>query len=149
MRTDRNLQFALMLGLTTLAVEVWAGPGAASPQAVSTAAASGTVSPIPGVPPEVAYAIGTLGFGGLAGWSVGFTLKKAAKIFALIIGIVFISVQALAYKQFISVDWNKIQGLVPNRALEEAWTGGMSILTYNVPFAGAFLLGFLMGFRKG
>ena len=146
MRTDRLLQTIALIGLGSLA-----GAALAATPGVASAAGSAGVpaSPIPGVPPEVAYAIGTLGFGGIAGWSVGFTLKKAAKMLALLIGIVFISIQALAYKQFLSVDWNKIQGLVPDRALEEAWMGGMSMLTYNFPFAGAFLVGLLMGFRKG
>ena len=144
MRTDHLPRLFFLVALGSLAGAAWA----ASPATASAAKAIGT-SPIPGVPPEVAYTIGTLGFGGIAGWSVGFTLKKAAKILALMIGIVFISIQALAYKQFLSVDWNKIQGLVPNRTLEEAWTGGMSMLTYNFPFAGAFVFGFLMGFRRG
>lgn len=146
MRTDQLLTTFALIGLGSLAGAAWA----ALPGVASAAGSAGTAaSPIPGVPPEVAYAIGTLGFGGIAGWSVGFTLKKAAKMLALLIGIVFISIQALAYKQFLSVDWNKIQGLVPNHALEEAWTGGMSMVTYNFPFAGAFTVGFLMGFRKG
>ncbi|MFZ2956859.1 MAG: FUN14 domain-containing protein [Candidatus Ozemobacteraceae bacterium] len=137
--------------------------GVTTSQPVSPRATPPRVTPTPGptsktsvvptafaaLPPEITYAVATLGFGGIAGWCVGFTLKKAAKLAALLVGLVFIAVQALAYKQFLSIDWNKIKGIVPERAIEEAYMGGMSLLTYNFPFAGAFVAGFFLGFRKG
>ncbi|MBF0498626.1 MAG: FUN14 domain-containing protein [Candidatus Riflebacteria bacterium] len=130
--------------------------GAASmrsaPQSVmasGTAHPSALPTPFAALPPEITYAIATLGFGGIAGWCVGFTLKKAAKLAAIIVGIVFMAIQALAYKQFLSIDWSKVKEVVPDRTIEGAWMGGMSLLTYNFPFAGAFIAGFLIGFRKG
>ena len=54
------------------------------------------------LPPEFNYYLGTLGFGGIAGWSVGFTLKKVAKLAALVLGVVIIAVQALSYNHFIA-----------------------------------------------
>ena len=105
--------------------------------------------PYSGLSPEITYALGTLGFGGIAGWCVGFTLKKFAKMAALILGIAFIAIQALAYNHFLSINWEQLQNLVPEPTLQNAWMSLMSMLTYNFPFAGAFFTGFYLGFRKG
>ena len=114
-----------------------------------TPAASGTPSLLSNLPPEVQFAITTLGFGGLAGWCVGFTLKKFAKLMALLVGTILIAIQFLAFHQFISVDWEKIQKAFPNSTVQQIWAGLVSVVTYNIPFAGAFTVGFLLGFRKG
>lgn len=95
------------------------------------------------------YWLATLGGGGIAGWCVGFTLKKVAKIVAIFLGITFITLQYLAYKHIITVDWNKVQNAVDKQHLEQSAQGFMSVLTYNLPFAGSFVVGFLLGFKKG
>ncbi len=102
-----------------------------------------------GFSPQTLFLIKTLGFGGVAGLCVGYTLKKFAKLAALVLGVVFMAIQALAYNQFITVDWQKVNLVLPEASIQQAWTGFMSILTYNFPFAGAFLSGFYLGFRKG
>jgi uncharacterized membrane protein (Fun14 family) len=102
------------------------------------------------IPDNYRFILTTLGAGGIAGWAVGFTLKKVAKIFALILGIVFVSLQVLAYKKLISIDWSKIESLVAgNQELENSVSGVMSVITYNLPFAGSFIIGFWLGFKKG
>ena len=68
---------------------------------------------------------------------------------ALILGIAFIAIQALAYNHFLSINWEQLQNLVPEPTLQNAWMSLMSMLTYNFPFAGAFFTGFYLGFRKG
>jgi len=102
------------------------------------------------IPDNYRFILTTLGAGGIAGWAVGFTLKKVAKIFALILGIVFVTLQVLAYKKLISIDWSKIESLVAgNQELENSVSGVMSVITYNLPFAGSFIIGFWLGFKKG
>lgn len=120
----------------------------ASPAAEIAANASSTAL-LSGMPPEVRFALVTLGSGGIAGWAVGFTLKKFAKLAAIVVGVAFVSIQYLAFKQYITIDWAKIKQSVPDESIEKSWVSIMSILTYNLPFAGAFLVGFWMGFRKG
>jgi len=68
---------------------------------------------------------------------------------ALIVGIAFISLQWLAFNSFITIDWNKIKSAVPDESIERSATGLMSVITYNLPFAGSFIVGFWLGFRKG
>ncbi len=95
------------------------------------------------------FLLATLGGGGIAGWAVGYTLKKVAKVVAIFLGVTFITLQYLAYKHVITVDWSKVQNAVDKQHLEKSAEGLMSILTYNLPFAGSFIVGFWLGFRKG
>lgn len=134
---------ALMVLVVT---DAWAA-GAGTP-AIASGTATGS-SFLAQLPPEVNFAITTLGFGGIAGWCVGFTLKKFAKLAALFVGTVFIAIQYLAYNQYVTVDWEKIRHTVPDSSLHQVWMALMSVFTYNFPFAGAFAAGFLLGFRKG
>lgn len=111
--------------------------------------ASGAAQLLSQLPPEVTFAITTLGFGGIAGWSVGYTLKKFAKAVALVIGTVMIVLQILAYQHYLTIHWEQVQTALPADNLQSLWMGLMSIITYNFPFAGAFAVGFYMGFAKG
>ena len=98
---------------------------------------------------QIGFNVLTLGFGGLSGWAVGYTLKKFAKLTALIVGIAFISIQLLAYNHFLKIDWEKIKQAVPDEQIEQTTTAFMSMVTYNLPFAGTFIIGFWFGFRRG
>lgn len=125
---------------------------AANKTANKTATETAALADLKGfrLPDNYNFILVTLGAGGIAGWAVGFTLKKVAKVLALILGVVFISLQFLAFKQLITIDWLKIEGLYANNAeLESSLSGFMSVITYNLPFASSFLLGFWLGFRKG
>lgn len=139
------LSAALLVPTVLLAQE--ALPGIAS-AAAETANASATTM-LQSMPPEFKFAMVTLGSGGIAGWAVGFTLKKFAKLAALVVGIVFMAIQYLAYNRYITIDWDRIRQSVPDETIERSYTEMMSVLTYNLPFAGAFLVGFWLGFRKG
>ena len=122
--------------------------GSAGAQELASAAAEAPGQGIP-LPADVKFILMTLGGGGLAGWAVGFTLKKVAKLAALVLGVGFMSIQYLAYNSYITIDWERIKKTVPDEQLEQSANSLMSMLTYNLPFAGAFLVGFWMGFRKG
>jgi uncharacterized membrane protein (Fun14 family) len=121
----------------------------ASAQTLPAPDLAGQNAEVPLLPPDLRFALLTLGGGGIAGWAVGFTLKKFAKMAALIVGVAFISLQFLAFNQFITIDWNAIKNAVPDESLEKSATSIMAIVTYNLPFAGSFVVGFWLGFRKG
>lgn len=141
-----TLRTAAMAGvLTVLGGVAWA----ADPIAAGSGVASGASELLARLPPGVTFAITTLGFGGIAGWSVGYTLKKFAKMVALLIGTVMIVLQMLAYRQYLTIHWEKIESAVPPEGLQSAWVSLMSVVTYNFPFAGAFAVGFYLGFSKG
>ena len=117
--------------------------------ATDTAIATGTAMLDQFLGSDGKFMVATLGGGGIAGWAVGYTLKKVAKVVALFLGVTFITLQYLAYKHVITVDWTKVQNAVDKQHLEKSAEGLMSMLTYNLPFAGSFLVGFWLGFRKG
>lgn len=120
----------------------------AQTSASSTAMPGGEALPA-AIPAEVKFMLATLGGGGIAGWAVGFTFKKVAKLLALVVGVAFISLQILAFNSFITIDWARIKSAVPDDSIEKSASGVMSVITYNLPFAGSFLVGFWLGFRKG
>lgn len=126
----------------------------AVPELLQAQVGSATVVPgaeqgAAGLPPDVKFILATLGGGGIAGWAVGYTMKKFAKMLALIVGVAFISLQMLAFNRYIIIDWERIKSAVPDKSIEQSATGLMSIITYNLPFAGSFMVGFWLGFRKG
>ena len=142
------ITFALVLPVALIAQE--SSPEAFTILASSPAQEVGSATMfLDSMPPEVKFAMVTLGSGGIAGWAVGFTLKKMAKLAALAVGVSFMAIQYLAYNRFITIDWDRIRQSVPNESIERSYAELMSVLTYNLPFAGAFLVGFWLGFRKG
>jgi len=97
--------------------------------------------------------VASLGFGGVAGAVVGYTAKKVTKLAALILGLVFIAVQILVYEGFVTVNWTAVETTMQGvwvdphgvTLADRAW----SIVTANLPFGGAFVAGFALGFKLG
>ncbi|MEJ2668462.1 MAG: FUN14 domain-containing protein [Deinococcales bacterium] len=94
-----------------------------------------------------------LGFGAVAGFAAGFALKKVGKVVAIVVGLIFVVVQVLAYYGFVSINWAAVQHsvdplLTPN-ALGSAWRSVLAVLTYNVAFAAAFVPSFVWGLKRG
>jgi uncharacterized membrane protein (Fun14 family) len=94
-----------------------------------------------------------LGFGGMAGAVVGYAAKKIAKLTAILLGLLFILLQVLAYNGYISINWGAVQD-----SAHEVWADpsgvtladrAWAMLTANLPFGGAFVAGFLLGFKLG
>lgn len=96
---------------------------------------------------------GSLGFGGLAGVVVGYASKKLTKLAAILLAILFILVQVLAYQGWIHVEWTAVEESAKHVWIDDsgitladrAW----HILTANLPFGGAFVAGFALGFKLG
>ena len=94
--------------------------------------------------------IGELGIGGVGGFLVGFAIKKAAKIIALIIGLFFLSLQYLAYKNIISINYGALK-IVASDLLGQS-TGVQTWLTdfiAHVPVSAAFVGGLYLGLQRG
>ncbi len=94
--------------------------------------------------------IGELGIGGVGGFLVGFAVKKAAKIIAVIIGLFFLSLQYLAYENIITIDYGALK-VFANELLGQT-SGAQTWLTdfiVNAPFGAAFVGGLYLGLRKG
>jgi len=95
--------------------------------------------------------VAMLGFGGLCGFVTGFALKKVARIFAVILGVIFIVIQFFAFKGWITVDWNQIAkstDLFTGEGASRVMKSILNVLTTNLPFGSSFLVGLFMGVKK-
>jgi uncharacterized membrane protein (Fun14 family) len=94
-----------------------------------------------------------LGFGVVAGFAVGYALKKVGKVVAVVIGLMFVVVQVLASQGFLTVHWGEVQARVDpwfeTETLDGAWRSLVGVLTHNLTFAGAFVPGLVVGLRRG
>jgi len=94
-----------------------------------------------------------LTFGAVAGFIAGYALKKVGKVLAIVLGLLFVALQLLAWSGFISVDWGVIQRqvdpLLQGDSLNRSWRGLLAMLTYNIPFAAAFVPAFIWGVKRG
>ncbi len=94
-----------------------------------------------------------LGFGLVAGFAVGYALKKVGKVVAVLVGLLFVAVQVLASQGFLTVHWGEVQARVDpwfeTETLDGAWRSLVGVLTHNVTFAGAFVPGLVVGLRRG
>ena len=91
-----------------------------------------------------------LGVGGIAGLCVGYALMKIGRLVALILGIAFLGLQALAYKGIININYTALEEWVN----EVFWQVGIAegiftSLIGNLPFAASFLVGFYLGVKIG
>jgi uncharacterized membrane protein (Fun14 family) len=53
--------------------------------------------------------VSTIGFGGIAGFLVGFALKRIMKILAVIAGVFFAALTYLESQYIVNVNWDKLQ----------------------------------------
>lgn len=93
---------------------------------------------------------GEIGIGGVGGFLVGYATKKAAKMLAVLIGITFLGLQYLAYKNIIAIDYMALQNFA-NELVGQA-AGTQSILTdliVHAPFGASFVGGVYLGLQKG
>jgi uncharacterized membrane protein (Fun14 family) len=91
-----------------------------------------------------------LGLGGVGGFVVGFALKKIAKIFLILIGVLVAVLLYLGASDIININfgalWNAVGGWIGRAGAAASWLIGLiSIL----PFVGSFALGFFLGFKLG
>ncbi|KAJ3130998.1 hypothetical protein HK100_007030 [Physocladia obscura] len=125
-------------------------------------------APVPNDPSLAPFTFGThpadateISVATLVGACSGFAVKKIAKGTGLVIGVGFLSLQALSYSGFVKIDWPKIESAIVKR-LDADGDGqltqkdfklmGLRLihnLTSDIPSAGGFSAAFFVGFRYG
>lgn len=92
-----------------------------------------------------------LSVGAVLGFATGMAIKAVGRVVLVVVGVLFITLQLLAYFEVVSINWLRLQ------ALTEPWLrqGGEHgaqwlgrVLTANLPFAGAFAAGLALGLRS-
>ena len=91
-----------------------------------------------------------LGVGGIGGLAVGYAIKKVAKIVAFILGLAFLMLQYLAFKDIISINYGALETwaseVVSNVGAAE---GILTTMIANLPFASSFVVGLGIGLKMG
>jgi uncharacterized membrane protein (Fun14 family) len=62
-----------------------------------------------GIENNIVPLVSTIGFGGIAGFLVGFALKRIMKILAVIAGVFFAALLYLESQHIVNVNWDKLQ----------------------------------------
>jgi uncharacterized membrane protein (Fun14 family) len=97
--------------------------------------------------------------GGIAGFLIGYAIKKGIKIIMTIAGLFLAGLAYLNYQGLVSVDWANIAS-ASNKALTDfsSNTGYVSavdsqviptLMNFGVPLTGSFAAGFVLGCIKG
>ena len=94
----------------------------------------------------------TVSSGGIAGFLIGYAVKKGIKIILGIAGLFLAGLAYLNYKGLVSVDWGSIAS-VSNKAITEFSLGtanyASSVMNFGVPLTGSFAAGFILGCMRG
>lgn len=91
-----------------------------------------------------------LSVGALLGFATGVALKHIGRWALIGLGVLFITLQVLAYFDLVSVNWLRVEALAEPWLAQGRENGGAwltRVLTANLPFAGAFTAGLLLGLR--
>ena len=100
-----------------------------------------------------------LTYGFAAGFCAGYAFKQVAKVVAVGVGLVFVGLQTLQYKGFITIDHTQMEGSVhrlldlnkdgkideKDMAIAKQWA--FDALEQGVPAGGGFAAGTVMGMR--
>jgi uncharacterized membrane protein (Fun14 family) len=91
-----------------------------------------------------------IGAGGILGFIVGYAVKKLLKVLAVIIGLFALALIYLGYTGIINVNYDKltvaIEGIIGKLNGASAL---ISPIIASLPFAGTFIIGAVIGFKKG
>ena len=91
-----------------------------------------------------------LGLGGVGGFIAGYALKKMMKIVAVIIGLIILLLVYLGYRGIITINYEALGDSVSGAlGLTGQAAEIVSPIIAHLPFAGAFGLGFFLGFKMG
>jgi len=91
-----------------------------------------------------------LGIGGIGGFIVGYALKKLSKLIVIVLGLFIAALLYLGVQGIIGINygalWNALANSLGMAESAFSWiVGAISLL----PFAGSFIVGFLLGFKLG
>jgi uncharacterized membrane protein (Fun14 family) len=101
----------------------------------------------------------SVGFGGVAGFLIGYAVKKVVKITMILIGLFIAAMAYLGYQGIIIVNWDKLASQASNatsgigNATGQAASAGdqltNALVNFGIPFTGTFAAAFVFGFMKG
>jgi uncharacterized membrane protein (Fun14 family) len=106
------------------------------------------------------FVASSIGFGGVAGFLIGYAIKKVVKITLILVGLFFAALAYLNYQGILSINWDKLAAQASNASVGLGnVTGGQvagagdqfaaAMVNFGIPFTGTFAAAFVFGFMKG
>jgi uncharacterized membrane protein (Fun14 family) len=83
-----------------------------------------------GIESSIMPFVSTIGFGGIVGFLIGFTIKRIMKIVAVIAGVFFAALMYLESQHIVNVNWDKLQ-IISNSILSTIGTTTTNATTTN------------------
>jgi uncharacterized membrane protein (Fun14 family) len=99
--------------------------------------------------------------GFFVGILIGYALKKAVKVVAIVVGLFFAGLAYLQYQQIVAINWNKVPQLSQNvvTTLANATTqipgfnsghsADIVMSNFGIPLTGSMSVGVAIGFMRG
>jgi uncharacterized membrane protein (Fun14 family) len=115
---------------------------------------------------SVGSTVAAMGGGFFVDVLIGYALKKAIKIVAVIVGLFLAGLAYLQYHQIAIINWNKLQTLsegaittlanlstqipgISDSSHGSATASSLAMTSFGLPFTGSMSAGFTIGFIKG
>ena len=103
-----------------------------------------------GLPDLLLSILPGLSVGAILGFCAGYAIRKIGRMTALIVGLLFLALQIMAWQGLLTVHWPRIQALAEpwlHQGGEQLSNWGLRILQTNLPFGGGFVAALLLGLR--
>src|SRR5438093_13490108 len=103
---------------------------------------------------NIPSALFTAGSGGIAGFLIGFALKKVMKIAAVIVGLFFTALMSLQYQDIFVINWDKLQStsestlLMIGNSVNNVEPVSNITASLGIPLTGGLSAGIILGFAK-
>jgi uncharacterized membrane protein (Fun14 family) len=89
--------------------------------------------------------VGDIGYGGFAGFVIGFAVKRVLNIFLMLLGLYILSLLWLKSKGVIDIHWSAFLSMF--KGMFEGFSNFIHGIVRQVAFSSAFLGGFYLGFK--
>jgi uncharacterized membrane protein (Fun14 family) len=108
---------------------------------------------------DLGFIASSVGFGGVAGFLIGYAIKKVVKITMILIGLFIAAMAYLGYQGIITVNWDRLASQASNATSGIGNATGQAagasdqltnaLVNFGIPFTGTFAAAFVFGFMKG
>ncbi|HLG36758.1 MAG TPA: FUN14 domain-containing protein [Nitrososphaera sp.] len=108
---------------------------------------------------DLGFIASSVGFGGVAGFLIGYAIKKVVKITMILIGLFIAAMAYLGYQGIITVNLDRLTSQASNATSGIGNATGQAagasdqltnaLVNFGIPFTGTFAAAFVFGFMKG
>ncbi|HEX7033817.1 MAG TPA: FUN14 domain-containing protein [Nitrososphaera sp.] len=109
---------------------------------------------------DIGFIAASVSSGGIAGFLIGYAVKKGIKIIMTVAGLFLAGLAYLNYEGLIKVDWDQVISMSRNAASELSSNAGSyvsavdqqvmpTLMNFGIPLTGSFAMGFVLGCLKG